>query len=40
MIKKLYSIFNIVKLSTAPDDPISGRRSRSLPPVIINREKE
>jgi len=40
-MKKLYPIFNIVKLSAAPDDPIPGRRPRPPPlPVVINREEE
>ena len=40
-IKKLHSIFNVVKLSTAPDNPISRRRPRPLPlPVIINGKEE
>jgi len=41
MIKKLYSIFNIVKLFATPDNLISRRKPRPLPlPVIINREEE
>ena len=40
-MKKLYLVFNIVKLSTALDDPIPGRKSRPLPlPVVIDREEK
>jgi len=28
-------VFNVVKLSTAPDDPIPGREPRALPPPIV-----
>ena len=41
IIKKLCPIFNIVKLSAAPDNPILEQRSEPLlPPIIIDREKE
>jgi len=41
MMRKLYSVFNVVKLSTALDNPILGRRPKPLlPPVVINGEEE
>jgi len=41
VMKKLYSVFNIVKLSTALTSLIPGKRLESLlPSIIINREKE
>ena len=41
MMKKLHPMFNVVKLSTAPDDLIPRRKPRSLPPpVVIDREEE
>jgi len=34
-------VFNVVKLSAAPDDPIPGREPRALPPpIVIDRELE
>jgi len=40
-IKKLHPMFNIVKLSTALDDPIPGWRVEPLPPpIIVDGEKE
>ena len=40
-MKKLYPIFNIVKLSTALDDPIPEWRAEPLPlPIIVDGEKE
>jgi len=40
-MKKLYSIFNVVKLSATLTNLISGWRSNSLSlPIIIDREKE
>jgi len=41
IMKKLYSIFNVVKLSATLTNLISGWRSNSLSlPIIIDREKE
>ena len=40
-LRQLHLVFNVVKLSTAPDDPIPGRKSQApLPPIVINRELE
>ena len=34
-------MFNVVKLSTAPDDPIPGRKPRAPPPpIVVDRELE
>jgi len=34
-------VFNVVKLSTAPDNPIPGRKPRALPlPIVVDREPE
>ena len=32
---KLHLVFNVVKLSAAPDDPIPGREPRAPPPPIV-----
>jgi len=34
-LRQLHPVFNIVKLSTAPDDPIPGRKPCALPPLIV-----
>jgi len=40
-IKQLYLVFNIVKLTLAPDDPITGQKTEDHPlPIIINRKTE
>jgi len=40
-LRQLYPVFNVVKLSATPDDPIPGRKSQApLPPIVINRELE
>ena len=40
-MSRLHLVFNVVKLTLAPEDPIPGRRPRPPPlPEIINREKE
>ena len=40
-IKQLHSVFNIVKLTPAPDDLITGRKTEDhLPPIVIDREPE
>jgi len=41
MIKKLYSVFNIVKLSIALDNPIPVQKLETLPLlIIVNKEKK
>jgi len=40
-IKQLYPVFNIAKLTLAPDDPITGRETEDHPlPIVIDREAE
>jgi len=40
-IRQLHPVFNIVKLSTAPEDPILGRKLQALLlPIVIDREEE
>jgi len=40
-IRQLHPVFNVVKLSAAPEDPIPGRKPQALPPpIVINREAE
>jgi len=40
-MKQLYLVFNIVKLTPAPDDPISGWKMEDHPlPIVINGEAE
>jgi len=40
-MKQLHPVFNIVKLTLAPDDPIPGWKTTDHPPpIIINREAE
>jgi len=40
-MKQLYPVFNVVKLTPAPDDLITGRKTEDhLPPIVINREPE
>ena len=40
-LRQLHPVFNMVKLSTAPDDPIPGRKPHAPPPpIVINREPE
>jgi len=34
-LRQLHLVFNVVKLSTAPDDPIPGRKPRAPPPPIV-----
>jgi len=34
-LRQLHPVFNVVKLSTTPDDPIPGRKPRALPPPIV-----
>jgi len=40
-MKQLHPVFNVVKLTPAPDDPIPGRKlTDHPPPIIINGEPE
>jgi len=40
-MKQLHPVFNIVKLTPAPDDPITGQKMIDHPPpIIINGEAE
>jgi len=40
-MKKLHPVFNIVKLSTAPEDLILERKLKPLPlPIVIDREEK
>jgi len=40
-MKLLHPVFNIVKLTPAPDDPITGQKTEDHPlSIIINREAE
>ena len=40
-MKQLHPVFNVVKLTPAPDDPIPGRKTTDHPPpIIINGEAE
>jgi len=40
-LKQLHPVFNMVKLSAAPDDPIPGRKPRApLPPIVVDGEPE
>jgi len=40
-MKQLHSVFNIVKLTLAPDDPITERKMEDHPPpIVIDREVE
>ena len=40
-IKQLHPVFNVVKLTPAPDDPITGQKMEDHPlPIVINREPE
>ena len=40
-IRQLYPVFNVVKLSAAPEDPILGRKPQALlPPIVVDREEE
>jgi len=34
-LRQLHPVFNVIKLSTTPDDPIPGRKPRALPPPIV-----
>ena len=40
-IKQLHPVFNVMKLTLAPDDPIIGRTTEDHPPpIVINGEVE
>jgi len=40
-IKQLHPVFNVVKLTPAPEDPITERRTEDHPlPIVIDREAE
>ena len=40
-MKQLYLVFNIVKLTPALDDPITGQKTEDHPlPIVINGEVE
>jgi len=40
-IRQLHPVFNVIKLSTTPEDPILGRKPQApLPPIVIDREEE
>jgi len=34
-MRQLYLVFNVVKLSTTPDNPIPERKPQALPPSIV-----
>jgi len=40
-MRQLHPVFNVVKLSATPDDPIPGRKPRAPPPsIVVDREPE
>jgi len=40
-LRQLHPVFNIVKLSAAPDNPILGRKPQApLPPIVVDGEPE
>jgi len=40
-MKQLHLVFNVVKLTPAPDDPITGRKTEDHPPpIVVDREVE
>jgi len=40
-MRQLHPVFNIMKLSAAPEDPILGRKPQApLPPIVIDREEK
>jgi len=40
-MKQLHPVFNVVKLTSAPDDPIPGRKTEDYPPsIVIDGEAE
>jgi len=40
-MKQLHPVFNVVKLSATPEDPIPGRKLQAPPPsIVVNGEPE
>ena len=40
-MRQLHPVFNVVKLSAAPEDLILGRKPQALPPpIVVDREEE
>jgi len=40
-MRQLHPVFNVVKLSAAPEDPILGRKPQALlPPIVVDGEEE
>jgi len=40
-MKQLYPVFNVVKLTLAPDNPITGQKTEDHPPpIVVDREVE
>jgi len=40
-MRQLHPAFNVIKLSTTPEDPILGRKPQALsPPIVVNGEEE
>jgi len=40
-MRQLHLVFNVVKLSATPEDPILGRKPQALlPPIIVDGEEE
>jgi len=40
-MRQLHPVFNVIKLSAAPEDPILGRKPQApLPPIVVDGEEE
>jgi len=40
-IKQLHPVFNVIKLTPAPNNPITGRKTEDHPlPIVVNGEAE
>jgi len=40
-MRQLHPVFNVMKLSAAPENPILGRKLQApLPPIVVDREEE
>jgi len=40
-MRQLHPVFNVIKLSAAPEDPILGKKPQApLPPIVVNGEEE
>jgi len=40
-MRQLHLVFNVMKLSAAPEDPILGRKPQTPPPpIVVDREEE